>query len=241
MPETRTPQVDTYPINLAEVNDPKDPKFVAWKQEKFQKFVSQDGSKQNDYKAIDANDINVYRFLKGLLTYLETNNGDWALIANTIEALASSKQKIIDQAALPKGNDLDAIQQIVGTQVDDVLDKDNFDYSLASRFDAHGIAKGGLHDLTALLDKGIDSNRPFHTSNFIKDGAYMGGGIHGPYTHGGFIIVSGADKMLRENGISLVVINWQYKEAATILARRYPHITFATPEGMEAALKHLAK
>lgn len=229
-------------INLSEIKTPQDPKFIEWRKTKYEEFVRQNGSKETDYDSIDIHAINGYRFLKGMLKYLETNKAEWSLITDTIEKLAATKRKIAEQAdsRSSNANDIAAREQIVGKTIDEVFDGKEINWEMASRFDAHGIVKGGLDKLLPLLDGGIDPKRPFSSTNLMKEGGEnLGGGKHGPYTDGGFIVLGRPGKNLVEDGIHMVIINWQYKEASLALAKKYPKIIFATPDGIDTAMKYL--
>lgn len=236
----------TYNINWSEIKDPQDTRFREWCREKYSEFVSQYGSKQDDFDTINADDLNRYRFNLGLLKYLEENNADWSLIVATIENVATAKRRVVeDGPALSMGkNDKKIVEQLVGQTVDNVLENEEMDWDVVRRFDVHGLSKGDqLSRLQSLLEEGIDRTKAFYTSNFIPPsyghGANMGGGDYGPYTTGGFLVVSSIDKMLSE-GIGMVIVNWQYREAAPLLAKKYSNIIFATPEGMKNAFAHLA-
>jgi hypothetical protein len=55
------------------------------------------------------------------------------------------------------------------------------------------------------------------------------------------MLVGKPGKLLKDNGIALVLLNWQYRESAPILAKVFPEYLFATPEGARSALEHLMK
>ena len=108
---------------------------------------------------------------------------------------------------------------------------------IASRFDAHGLAKTGvsnqLSQLNNLLTKGIDKNRGFFTAPLATaadDAAGIGAGLgtaggHA-YRDGSFIIVSGKDKFLKSDGIKYVIVNDAYYNIIDDLSKRFPNQQF---------------
>lgn len=174
-------------------------------------------------------------------------NSKWEQSIRAMRNLAYAKEKVAGQFAGPgklSSKEHRLLGTVVGTDMGEA--RRSIDPSIGERFDAHGIAKGDqLNALLNLLDNGVDRGRPFHTlplrRSDDKEHASAGMGATAPYDEGGFMVVSNADSSLTGSGIALVVTNYQYREAATLLARRYPNVLFATPEGMPKALEHLIR
>ena len=107
---------------------------------------------------------------------------------------------------------------------------------IASRFDAHGLAKIGVSDqlsqLNNLLSKGIDKNRQFFTAPLAvaDDAAGIGAGLgtaggHA-YRDGSFIVAAAKDKKLAQDGIRYVIVNDAYYNIIDDLAKRFPNQQF---------------
>lgn len=154
--------------------------------------------------------------------------------------------KRVTEIYVPKGTEGEEIvkftQSVVGKDL--TAARNEIPFELGERFDSHGIAKGNqLDHLVQLLENGVDNSRPLHSlqlhnRNEVEAGAVMGS--VGPYDRGDFIVISDIDKSLLD-GIRLVLVNYTYRESATLLARHYPDTLFATPEGTLKALRHLAQ
>ena len=129
-----------------------------------------------------------------------------------------------------------------GTKVPSGVNYDAFVYlndlnpQIASRFDAHGLAKIGVADqlsqLNNLLSKGIDKKRQFFTAPLAvaDDAAGIGAGLgtaggHA-YRDGSFIVVAAKDKKLANDGIRYVIVNDAYYNIIDDLAKRFPSQQF---------------
>jgi hypothetical protein len=176
---------------------------------------------------------------------LETDpSATWQEQMKAIKNLRASKELLI--AGLPaqglSESEEKLLKQVVGIDLHQA--RTNIDPEVGKRFDAHGIAKTEqLDSLVRFLDQGVDKNRPLHTLQLRRsdseEAASASMGASGPYDQGGFIVVGKPDIPINVGGIALVALNWQYREAASLLARHYPGVFFATPEGLNRALKHL--
>jgi hypothetical protein len=118
---------------------------------------------------------------------------------------------------------------------------------IGKRFDAHGIAKGSvaeqLESLNRLLTKGPDPSKTLHTTKLrlserdeIAAAAAIGAG--GPYSNGGFIIVSHPDKMIAD-GIAGVLVNEHFYEAIPVLRLRFPEVKFIRADELKTGLEEL--
>lgn len=130
-------------------------------------------------------------------------------------------QKAFNGVKVPSGVNYDAFVYL-----------NNLKPEIASKFDAHGLAKIGVADqlvqLNNLLSKGIDKKRPFYTAPLAvaKDAAGIGSGLgtaggHA-YRDGSFIIVSAKNKSLRDDGIKYVIVNDAYYNIIDDLAKKFP-------------------
>ena len=126
----------------------------------------------------------------------------------------------------------------------DPLELHNFREKLPAKigehFDAHGLAKGNeLTFLNYLLSHGINPNRPFYTCPLKTDnevGFAAAFGAAGPYDNGAFIVLSGVDKTIQDDGIELVLVNEHYYSAIPVLQEKFPHIKFIKASEMVDAL-----
>ena len=143
----------------------------------------------------------------------------------TKEEMSQLYQKAFNGSKVPTGVNYDAFVYL-----------NNLNPQVASRFDAHGLAKIGVADqlaqLNNLLTKGIDKNRQFFTAPLAvaDDAAGIGAGLgtaggHA-YRDGSFIVVAAKDKKLAQDGISYVIVNDAYYNIIDDLAKRFPDRQF---------------
>jgi|GEM_PF-4837642 len=175
------------------------------------------------------------------------SNSSWDEQVKTMGKLAVAKERLfnevfqINQRQTPEEQRL--AKDVLGMDMKEAREK--IPAEIGKRFDAHGIAKTDqLKNLLSILTNGIDKNRPLHTLQLRRsaedENAAGNMGAVGPYDTGGFILVSHPDKSLTE-GIALVMVNYQYRESAKLLAKKFPNVLFATPEGTQKALAHLLR
>ncbi len=105
---------------------------------------------------------------------------------------------------------------------------------VAQRIDAHGIAKESfkaqLETLHNFLTKGINKNKAFHTFPLGLKQEYQGAGAGlgavEAYRDGSFIITSGLDKNLSNDGIQYVIVNHCFFDILADLQNAYPKVKF---------------
>ena len=115
---------------------------------------------------------------------------------------------------------------------------------IGERFDAHGMAKGDeLNHLNYLLSNGIYPKRKFHTCPLRMGdmGAGVALGASGVYDTGAFIVLSGVDKQIREDGIKYVLVNEHYYEGIPLLQEKFPNIGFIKASDMKESLAQIVK
>lgn len=102
-----------------------------------------------------------------------------------------------------------------------------------SQFDAHGLAKVSISDqlkqLNVLLSQGIKKDKPFCTAPLVAEsniGAAIGTGSGAAYRDGSFIVVSGRNKTLLNDGIEYVIVNDAYYKVVDDLAKKFPNVKF---------------
>ena len=133
-------------------------------------------------------------------------------------------QKAFGGVKVPSGVNYDAFVYLNGLNPE-----------IACKFDAHGLAKGGvanqLEQLNNLLSKGINKNKDFYTAPLaVTDGAGIGAGLgtaggHA-YRDGSFILVSGKNKSLAADGIEYVIVNDAYYKIFDDLVKKFPEQKF---------------
>lgn len=116
------------------------------------------------------------------------------------------------------------------------LDLLDLDTNIASKIDAHGIAKTSLKEQLASLDNllknGIDKNRHFYSAPLAlsKDaasaGCALGTGGGCAYRDGAFIITSGLNKSLTKDSIENVIVNHCFYNIVDDLQKAYPNVKF---------------
>lgn len=152
-------------------------------------------------------------------------------------------QKLTAQIGAFSSEELNLLRQRAfgGVKVPSGVNYDAFVYlnglnpEIACKFDAHGLAKGGvanqLEQLNNLLSKGINKSKDFYTAPLaVKDGAGIGAGLgtaggHA-YRDGSFILVSGKNKSLSADGIEYVIVNDAYYKIFDDLVKKFPEQKF---------------
>lgn len=128
----------------------------------------------------------------------------------------------------------------------------NIEWEIGQRFDAHGIAKGGIttqfDDLIRILKEGIDSDRSFYTAPLEVDpekkaalGAGLGTGGGAAYKDGSFILLSEPDSSILKGGVKYVIINAVYYHAIDKLAQAFPNTEFIKAIDINKRLKEILK
>jgi len=129
-----------------------------------------------------------------------------------------------------------------------MIGRESINPEVGKRFQAHGLAKGGMGDqvrsLNTLLFKGIDPERPFHSLPLRQtdeiEQAAGGLGAVGPFASGGFIVFSELDKSIKE-GIAGVLVNEHFYGAIPTLEKHFPGVKFIkadeAPQAMEDWVK----
>ena len=140
------------------------------------------------------------------------------------EELKNLYQKAFGSSKVPSGVNYDAFVYL-----------NDLNPEIASKFDAHGLAKIGVADqlaqLNTLLSKGIDKNRAFFTAPLaVTESAGAGAGLgtaggHA-YRDGSFIVVGAKNKLIQNDGIKYVIVNDAYYNIIDDLAKRFPNQEF---------------
>jgi hypothetical protein len=130
------------------------------------------------------------------------------------------------------------------------------DWQVGRYFDGHGIAKVGvpqqLSFLLALLQRGIDPKRDFHTAPLeldpeLKPGAGAGMGTSGGTCNhaGSFIVLAPPGQKLKPAGIRYVLVNDAYYgepgeiDPVARLQRAFPHVEFIRADEAPRRLKEI--
>lgn len=236
-------------LNLNTIRDPNDPKFQKWikgwiqdQEEKLKQFGKEPADK---YAGVEYKFLMQWKAFEKILKYAEKKDVSKDIAMYLIEALGKIKRhikRLAESNANPIKQDRERDKLLEklygGKNLEESLK--NLPEDVGKQFSGHGMSKGnGLQFLKKILENGIDSTRPF--SEILLRGG-EGAGItpdDRPYSDGAFIIVGHPNTSINKGGVKLILINWQFREAARLLAQQYPQYVFAYPEGIEKALQSL--
>jgi len=126
-----------------------------------------------------------------------------------------------------------------------MINRNKLPPEIGTRFDAHGIAKGSvqqqLDTLNTLLTKGINPEKPFHTMQLSVAKEDQAGvpamGAANVYDTGQFIVLGKPDKLIKDEGISAVLVNKPFYEAVEFLQNTFPTVKFIKANEMQDGLR----
>lgn len=163
---------------------------------------------------------------------------------NSSKGFSEAELQILYKKAFPN------IKVPSGSNEDAFMYLNRLSRESGSQFDAHGLAKdtvtGQLKQLNNLLSTGIDKSRKFYTAPLVAKNSGVGAGLgtsggHA-YRDGSFIIVSGRNKTLLDNGIEHVIVNDAYYNIVDDLVKKFPNTKFVkadvAAEYFENIVKH---
>jgi hypothetical protein len=119
--------------------------------------------------------------------------------------------------------------------------------AVAKQFDAHGITSTGLgplHDLTELLNNGVDPKRHFHSANLAnslhseQSNLYSAG--NAIKDTGPFVVLSHPGKTIKNGGIGGVLVDDIYASSIPDLQQAFPSIKFVAARDAAKILSKVA-
>ena len=157
------------------------------------------------------------------------------------KGFSESEFQVLYKKAFPN------IKVPIGANEDAFIYLNRLSRETGSQFDAHGVAKVSVTDqlkqLNELLTKGIERNRNFCTAPLVSKvpGVQLGTAGGHAYRDGSFIIVSGKNKTLTEQGIEHVIVNDAYYNIVDDLTKKFPDVKFVKADVAAEYFENLAK
>lgn len=113
---------------------------------------------------------------------------------------------------------------------------------VGEKFDVHGVAKGGVKELDALLTHGLDPDRTLYTMPFIHNPAMSEAfGADKPKTEGGIYLISDHGKRIAKGNIKFVGVGEGYSRVIDCMQKKWPQVTIVPWHELPKALTQRAQ